>query len=117
MTHGSGLLKGIECSGVPDSERLLIDLASVGAKIAIVGENRGDLAVSPSNDFIRKRLTLFGCRHMNVHDAPLLFSFLRRAKEKTEILISHRFGFSHVQEAFDVFASGKSSKVILKPWE
>ena len=110
-------MKGIECSGRPESERLLIDLATVHGRIAFAGENQGTLPLSPSNDFIRKGLTVFGCWHMNVLEAPKLFSFLRRGRDAAELLISHRFGFTEVQTAFDVFASHQSAKVILKPWE
>jgi threonine dehydrogenase-like Zn-dependent dehydrogenase len=66
---------------------------------------------------IRKGLTLLGCWHMNMLDAGDLVEFLRRNGEKAGLLISHRFGFSRVQEAFDTFASRKTAKVILHPWE
>ena len=64
-THGRGVLKAIECSGKPESQRLLIDEAAVHACIALVGENQNAIPVSPSKDFIRKWLTVFSCWHMN----------------------------------------------------
>lgn len=112
-----GILKGVDCSGKEQAERLLIELAGIRAVIAFVGENGGVIPVSPSNDFIRKGLTLLGCWHMNILDAPDLFAFLRRAPEKADLLITHRFGFSQVQQAFDTFASRQSVKAILLPWE
>jgi threonine dehydrogenase-like Zn-dependent dehydrogenase/sugar phosphate isomerase/epimerase len=114
---GGGVLKAVECSGREVAERLLIDLARVRAAIAFVGENQGTIPVSPSRDFIRKGLTVHGVWHMNVQDAPDLLEFLRRAPAKADLLVSHTFGFDRVQEAFDTFASGKSAKVILLPWE
>jgi threonine dehydrogenase-like Zn-dependent dehydrogenase len=111
------VLKAVECSGREVAERLLIDLARVRAAIAFVGENQGTIPVSPSRDFIRKGLTVHGVWHMNVQDAPDLLEFLRRAPAKADLLVSHTFGFDRVQEAFDTFASGKSAKVILLPWE
>lgn len=115
-TQGRGVLKAIECSGVAESQRLLIDEAAVHASIAFVGENQGTIPVSPSKDFIRKGLAVIGCWHMNVLDTPNIFSFLRRKRDAAELLISHRFGFDEVQQAFEVFASRKTSKVLLKPW-
>ena len=112
-----GIRKGLDCSGKEAAERLLIELAGIRGVIAFVGENGGTIPVSPSNDFIRKGLTILGCWHMNMLQAPNLFTFLRRAPEKAELLISHRFGFSQVQQAFDTFASRQSAKVILLPWE
>lgn len=116
-TRGLGVKKAIECSGKPEAERLLIDSAAIHGSIALVGENQGVISVSPSRDFIRKGLSVFGCWHMNVLDAPQLFSFLRWERKAAELLISHRYRFDQAQEAFDVFASRKTSKVLLKPWE
>ena len=116
-TDGRGVAKAIECSGKEDSERLLIDAASVRGQVAIIGENQGTIPVSPSKDFIRKGLTVFGCWHMNVLDCGDLLTFLRRAPEKADRLITHRFGFGDAQKAFDTFASRRAVKVILQPWE
>ena len=108
---------GLDCSGAADAERLLIDLAGVRGRVAFVGENNDTLPVSPSRDLIRKGLTLVGCWHMNLNDAPELIEFLTDAPDKTDLLVSHTFGFSGVQEAFDTFASRESAKVILLPWQ
>jgi threonine dehydrogenase-like Zn-dependent dehydrogenase/sugar phosphate isomerase/epimerase len=116
-TGGGGVAKAIECSGKEDSERLLMDLAAVRGAVAIIGENQGPIPVSPSRDFIRKGLRVIGCWHMNVLDTPDLFTFLHRAAEKADLLITHRFGFADVQKAFDTFASRKAVKVMLLPWE
>ena len=113
---GGGIQKAVECSGREAAERMLIDLARVRGAIAFVGENQGTIPVSPSQHFIRKGLTVFGCWHMNVLDTPDLLEFLHRAPAKADLLISHTFGFDRVQEAFDTFNAGKSAKVILLPW-
>jgi L-iditol 2-dehydrogenase len=115
-TEQKGVTRAIDCSGKPSSERLLIDMAAVRGMIAFVGENPDTIPISPSQDMIRKGLTLLGCWHMNVLDAPDLVTFLRRFPRKADLLISHKFGFGHVQEAFDVFASRKTAKVLLLPW-
>ena len=115
-TEGQGVYRAIDCSGKPSSERMLIDLAAIRGIIAFVGENQDTIAVSPSRDMIRKGLTLIGCWHMNVLDAPQLIAFLRRCPAKADLLISHKFGFDRVQEAFDTFATRHTAKVILLPW-
>jgi threonine dehydrogenase-like Zn-dependent dehydrogenase/sugar phosphate isomerase/epimerase len=110
-----GIRKSIDCSGKESAERLLIDLASIRGAVAFVGENGGTIPLSPSRDMIRKGLTLLGCWHMNMLDAPDLIEFLRRHPAKAGLLISHRFAFDHAQEAFEVFASRQTAKVILHP--
>lgn len=107
----------VDASGSPEAERLLIDLATVRGRIAFVGENNDTIPISPSRDFIRKGLTLVGAWHMNQNDTPDLVRFLREAPGKADLLVSHTFGFSEVQKAFDTFASRESAKVILLPWE
>jgi threonine dehydrogenase-like Zn-dependent dehydrogenase len=52
---------------------------------------------------------------MNMLDAPDLIDFLQRHPAKAELLISHRFPVDRVQEAFELFASRKTAKVILHP--
>ncbi|MFB3894216.1 MAG: zinc-binding dehydrogenase [Phycisphaerae bacterium] len=114
-TGGAGLATAVDCSGRPEALRLLIDLAGIRGHVAIVGENHNPFTIRPSEDFIRKGLTLTGCWHMNRNDAPDLITFLRRCPGRADRLITHRFGLDQVQEAFDTFASGQAVKVILLP--
>lgn len=116
LTRDRGIAYGVDCSGQESSERLLIDCAAVRGKIALVGENRTPLAITPSNDFIRKGLTLMGCWHMNMNDCVHVLDFLRRAPDQADKLISHTFPFDRAQEAFDMFAGRRTAKVVLLPW-
>lgn len=111
----AGLLKGVDSSGQPDAERMLIDLAAPHASIAFIGENKSTIPVSPSHDMIRKCLAVHGVWHMNMNDAGDLLTFLRRCPDKADLLLTHRFSFSQSQEAFETFASRQAVKVALCP--
>ena len=111
---GGGVLKGIECSGRPEAQRLLLDLAGPRAGIAFVGENKDTIPLSPSDDCIRKTLSLHGIWHMNILDAGDLITFLRRCPEKADLLVTHRYPLAEAQEAFETFASRRSVKVALQ---
>lgn len=115
VTHGRGLKKAIDCSGNPSAERMCLDLVGIKGIVTFVGENFGEISVSPSNDFIRKGLTVIGAWHFNLNEFSRIAELLRRSPTVNKI-ITHRFGFSKVQEAFERFASGKTGKVILDPW-
>ena len=78
----------------------------------VCGENSGVLEVRPSQDLIRKGLTLMGTWHMNLLDVPKVFRMIRRRPE-IEKIITHRYPFEQAQEAYDVFFSGRSGKVVL----
>ena len=113
-THGKGASCVVECSGRSEAARLYIDAAATLGKVAIVGENPSPVAVSPSNDFIRKGLTVFGTWHGNWLNYTRIFDLIRR-KPEVEKIITHQFPFDQAQQAFDTFFSGRAGKVILKP--
>lgn len=115
-TAGRGVTCALECSGKSEAARLCIDSAAILGRVAIVGENMGHLAVCPSNDFIRKGLTVFGTWFGSHLNYPPIFDLIRR-KPAVGKIITHTFPFARVQEAFETFQSGKTGKVVLLPWE
>lgn len=115
-TAQSPLLKAIEASGNPAAERLCLDMLAPGGMASFIGENHKEFPIKPSDDFIRKGLTLIGSWHLNLNDREEIYTLLRRSPVIGN-LITHVFGFSDVQKAFDKFMEGNTCKVILKPWE
>ncbi len=112
-----GLRFGIDCSGNGEAQRMHLDLAAPGARIAFVGENKTTIPLSPSHDCIRKNISIFGIWHMNMNDAEDLIEFLRRRPDQADRLLTHRFPISQAQQAFDVFASRQAVKVVVQPVE
>lgn len=110
------LLKAIDASGNPRAERLCIDALEPRGMVSFIGENHNEIAIRPSEDFIRKGLTLIGSWHLNLGDRDEVYSILRRSPVVNKI-ISHSYGFSQVNEAFEKFMSKDVCKVLLKPWE
>ena len=108
--------RAVDASGNAAAERLLIDVTEPTGIVAFIGENQGDIPVSPSRDFIRKGLTLMGAWHYNISDREEMLTLLRRSPLAPK-LITDVYGFSDVQAAFDKFIGGDVCKVILKPWE
>jgi len=115
-TQGEGVPHAVDASGRPEAERLCIEALRPLGKVAFIGENQGDIAFSPSRDGIRRGIEVITCWHQNINAFRDLVTFLRRFPQ-AGLLISHEFGFSRVSEAFEVFASGQSAKVLLKPWD
>ena len=115
LTGHRGMAVAVDCTGKPPAERLCLDAVGVRGRVGFIGENAGTIEISPSNDFIRRGLTLYSTWHMNLNDTPALITFLRRYAP-AELLISHRFTFDQVQEAFTTFAGSDAAKVLLKPW-
>jgi threonine dehydrogenase-like Zn-dependent dehydrogenase len=110
------LVRAIDASGNGAAERLCIDIVEPGGIISFVGENHQEIPIRPSEDFIRKGLTLMGSWHCNLNDRADMITLLRRSPLVPK-LITHSFGFSGVQKAFDTFMEGDTCKVMLKPWQ
>jgi threonine dehydrogenase-like Zn-dependent dehydrogenase len=109
------IVRAIDASGNAAAERLCLDVMEPGGIISFVGENHNEIPIRPSEDFIRKGLTLMGSWHCNMNDRAEMISLLRRSPLVPK-LITHSFGFPDVQNAFDTFITGDACKVILKPW-
>jgi L-iditol 2-dehydrogenase len=114
LTQGKGADKAIDCSGVPQAQRLLIDAARRKGHVAFVGE-AGDLTIHIGNDLLRKGLTLHGIWHYNLADVPRILQVLRQSLPLLDKLITHRFPLAQVREAFELQLTGRCGKVILKP--
>lgn len=110
------MLHAVDASGNAKAERLCIDAMAPGGHVAFIGENHSEIPIRPSEDFIRKGLTLLGSWHYNLHDREDMLTMLRRWP-RIQNLITDTFGFSQVQEAFDKFVGGDTCKVVLHPWE
>jgi L-iditol 2-dehydrogenase len=113
ITRGVGVDKAIDCSGNSQAERLCIDAAAIMGSVAFIGENHTDVPIKPSNDFLRKGLTLVGVWHYNIADYDLMLEMLRRSPHVPR-LVSHTFPFEKADEAFKTFfQSGTAAKVVL----
>jgi len=116
LTGGIGADKGVDCSGVPEAQRLQIDAARRKGQVSFVGEG-GDLTIKVSNDMIRKGLTLRGAWHWNLSDAPRMMQMIRESGDLIDKHITHTFPMSQAQEAFELQVTGECGKVVLHPWE
>lgn len=116
LTGGRGADKAIDCTGVAQAQRLLIDSVRRRGQVAFVGEG-GALEIQVSQEMIRKGLTLHGSWHWNLVDAARMIHLIRQTRSQIDKLITHSFQLSQVQDAFELQLTGNCGKVLLKPWE
>ena len=112
---GRGVDCALDCSGNVHAERFCIDATRRKGKVAFVGECYDDLAIRISPDMIRKGLTLIGSWHYNLNEFPKVMQVIQ-GSPVIDLLISHIFPMSGIQEAFECSASHESAKIILDPW-
>jgi len=116
LTGGAGAGKAVDCSGVAQAQRLLIDAARRKGHVAFVGE-AGELTIKVSDDMIRKGLTLHGAWHWNLSDTPLMMQVLKKSAGLLDRVITHKFPLRNVKDAWELQLTGNCGKVMLKPWE
>jgi len=116
LTDGAGVDKALDCAGVVAAQRLCIDAARRRGQVAFVGECSNELSIRVSPDMIRKGLTVRGSWHYNLALYPKVMQVIQRFPD-IEGLISHVLPMSQIQEAFEISASQRCAKILLKPWE
>ena len=116
LTDGHGVDCALDCAGAVAAERLCLEATRRRGRVAFVGECNADLAIRVSPDLIRKGLTVAGSWHYNRTDFPAVMKIIRESP-LIDLLISHVLPMSSIQEAFELSASHRTAKVILKPWE
>lgn len=116
LTGGKGPDCGLECSGVVAAHRLQIDAVKRKGKVAFVGECFGETPIRVSDDLLRKGIQLIGSWHYNLREFPNLMTVIERSPI-LDLLVTHTYPMSRIQEALERSASQQCGKIILKPWE
>ena len=65
---------------------------------------------------IRKGIVLRGNWHYNLADFPALIKVISEVGNQLDKFITHQFGMSQVQEAWELQTTGNTGKVVLDPW-
>jgi threonine dehydrogenase-like Zn-dependent dehydrogenase len=116
FTGGLGADCAVDCSGVPEAQRLCVDAIRRKGGMAFVGAGAGNLSINCWNDMIVKGINLSGAWNYNLND----FHKLIQVCQKSPLLgkfITHKFPLGEIQKAFEVSASSEHGKIILHPWE
>lgn len=113
LTRGRGADAAYETAGSAASQRGVVDCLATGGRAVFVGFGSQENSLNPS-DIISRQLTLMGSFVLPV---PMYFDMVRFVLEKKidlERLITHRFPIDKAPEAFALFDSGKTGKVIFE---
>jgi len=112
-TGGYGLDCALECSGRPEPVRQALDLVRHLGHVTLVGE-QPQATVRPSDHFLRKEITLSGGTCFPLGEYAEIVRWIERGLGP-ERLITHRFGLEEAAQAYALFASGDTGKVIFTP--
>lgn len=115
LTSDRGVDCSLDCGGTTQTERLCIDATRRKGKVAFIGECTDRLSIRVSPDMIRKGLTLLGSWHYNLNEFPHIMQIIQESP-LIDLLISHTFPMSRIQDAFECSISRESAKIVLDPW-
>jgi propanol-preferring alcohol dehydrogenase len=111
MTGGLGADVAIDCTGRQQSLRDALDCVRSLGKVGVVGQ-KGECAIDAGRDVMRKEVHVIGSLYFDPADVPAILGIYRRGL-KVDHIVTHRFRIGKANEAFAVFASGESGKVLI----
>ncbi|MEO7839972.1 MAG: alcohol dehydrogenase catalytic domain-containing protein [Anaerolineales bacterium] len=102
-----------DTSGKAAARRACLNVLAQRGVLVCVGHGEGlDLTVSP--DLIAPERAVLGSEYFRYDELPANLSYLRQNRAYLTQLITHRFPIRDVQEAFELFFSGNSGKVVVE---
>jgi threonine dehydrogenase-like Zn-dependent dehydrogenase len=113
-TGGQGFEVAIDCSGNADARHLCLEVARQWGRVVYIGEG-GTVAFEPSPQLIHKQLTLHGSWVCSIGQMEELVELLVRWELHPEATVTHRFPLARAAEAYELFDSGTTGKVVIEP--
>jgi L-iditol 2-dehydrogenase len=106
-----GLDAAIDCSGQPAAQNMALDSVRRLGRVAFVGESR-ETTIHPSDQLIRKQLTLIGSWYFNIAEYEEIIAVLTGKHIDLECLATHRFSIDEAETAFRLFDERKTEKAV-----
>jgi threonine dehydrogenase-like Zn-dependent dehydrogenase len=115
LTNGIGADIAIDCSGSQIAQNNALDCVRAKGTVGFIGESKA-CTINPSDQFIRKLIDLKGCWYFNRSDWDEITAFIINKNINIEKISSHTFSISEAAEAFKLFDSRATQKVVFL-WE
>jgi threonine dehydrogenase-like Zn-dependent dehydrogenase len=113
VSGGRGFEVAVDCSAAAPARRLCLEAAREWGRVVWVGEG-GKADFEPSPLLLHKQLTLHGSWVCSIGQMEELVEKLATWKIHPEDIVTHRFPLSQAREAYELFDSGHSGKVVLE---
>lgn len=116
ITGGKGVGGVLECSGNPIARRQAAAVANRGATVVYVGGGSGPELTVDVGDVIGKDITIRGNSVFSMASYYAAIDFLRAHPVPLDEIVTHRFKIEQAVEAFSLFDTGETGKVIFE-WD
>jgi threonine dehydrogenase-like Zn-dependent dehydrogenase len=111
LTDNKGADATMDTSGSDQGRINSLRSARMWGRACFIGE-RGNTTFDVSNLFLRKQITIHGSWTFSTVGLMELADFVVKHKVPLKSMISHRFSLSQAEEAFKLFAAGKTNKAL-----
>lgn len=111
FTSGTGLSAAIDCSGNTAAHNMALNAVAPFGKVALVGES-AETTLHPSDQLIRKQLTVFGSWYFSISEYAEILELIRRRKIDLERLATHTFSLTDAEKAFRMFDKRETEKAV-----
>jgi threonine dehydrogenase-like Zn-dependent dehydrogenase len=112
ITAGQGVDVAVEAAGKPETAKQCFAVVRKGGTVVFNGE-QGEIALSPSDDFIRRDITALGSWFYHFREFGDMLRLYRNGL-RIQDLVSHTYALGEAPRAFAEFASAKTAKVLLR---
>jgi alcohol dehydrogenase len=110
MTAGRGVDTAIEAVGIPATFELCEQIIASGGTIANVGVH--GIPVALHLERLWDRNISITTRLVDTASTPMLLNILRAKKIDPKLLITHRFKFDKILDAYDTFARAAETRAL-----
>ncbi len=115
LTEGEGAEATLDATGIAEVRATAVRSTRIWGRSCLVGEG-GTVTFEPTPDIIHRQLTLLGSWTFSTTVLEELANFVVHRQVPLKDLITHRFPLEKAAEAFKLFESGRSGKVVLE-WQ
>lgn len=105
----------IEASGNPTAQRQALDVLAPGGRMVVVGHSHVPLEVWTSRDLIQEEKTILGSEYFDPDEFTPNQRLILDGKLAPSRLITHRLPLTQIEEAYRLFWSGETGKVLIYP--
>ena len=103
-----------DTSGRETARRGLLDALGRRGVLVCIGHGEG-LSVSVTTQLIAPERTIMGSEYFRLDELPEALDVLRRNREYLAQIVTHRYRMEQLEEAYELFLSGESGKVVIEP--
>lgn len=111
LTAGHGADCAMECSGAPAAQHAVLECLGFMGKAVILGAGPKEKSINLSQ-LLSNQLTIMGSFVMPLPMYHDLKKFMVDHKISLERMITHRYPIDQAPEAFELFGSGQTGKVV-----